>query len=117
MSWSPRYFPKINIDIKTILRIIGAADAAANLLWEFSIAAKKDDKLTNIKNGNVILVKSMAKSIFFWSSIKPGAIKLTKAGIKISIIIVKNSKPKNKRLNMSFANFFDFDFFLTSSDA
>ena len=23
---------------------MGAADAAANLLWEFSIAAKKDDK-------------------------------------------------------------------------
>ena len=29
--------------------MIGAAEAAANLLWELSIAAKKEDKLTNNK--------------------------------------------------------------------
>ena len=46
---------------------MGAADAAANLLWEFSIAAKKEDKLTNIKNGNVILVN-------------PNGVFLTKSG-------------------------------------
>ena len=52
--------PKNKIDIKTILRIMGAAEAAANLLCEFKIAAKKEDKLTNIKNGRVILVKFIA---------------------------------------------------------
>ena len=54
--------------------MIGAAAAAANLLLEFRTPAKKDDKLTNNKNGKVILVNSTAKSNFIWSSIKPGAI-------------------------------------------
>ena len=31
--------------------MIGAADAAANLLFEFKIPEKKDDKLTNNKKG------------------------------------------------------------------
>ena len=44
--------------------MIGAADAAANLLWEFKIAEKKEAKQTNIKKGNVILVKEIANSIF-----------------------------------------------------
>ena len=52
---------------------MGAAAAAANLLLEFSIPAKKEDKLTNNKNGNVILVSSIAKLNFIWSSKKPGA--------------------------------------------
>ena len=41
---------------------MGAAAPAANLLLEFKIAAKKDDKLTNNKKGKVILVSSTAKS-------------------------------------------------------
>ena len=39
-----------------MFRIIGAAAAAANLLLELRIPAKKDDRLTNNKNGKVILV-------------------------------------------------------------
>ena len=47
-----------------IFKIIGVAEAAANLLWEFNIAEKKDDKLTNNKKGKVILVKLIAISNF-----------------------------------------------------
>ena len=54
--------------------MIGAAAAAANLLLELRIPAKKDDRLTNNKNGNVILVSSTAKLNLIWSSKKPGAI-------------------------------------------
>ena len=56
-------------------KIIGAADAAASLLFEFGIPEKKDDKLTNNKNGKVILVSSTAKLNFTSSSINPGAIR------------------------------------------
>ena len=58
-----------------MFKIIGAAEAAANLLFEFKIPEKKDDKLTNSKNGNVILVSSTAKLNFRSSPAKPGAIK------------------------------------------
>ena len=61
----------INIKFK----IIGAAAAAANLLLEFKIPEKKDDKLTNNKKGKVILVNSIAKLNFISSPTKPGAIK------------------------------------------
>ena len=54
----------IMLIIKITFKIIGAADAAANLLFEFSIPEKKDDKLTNNKNGKVILVSSTAKLNF-----------------------------------------------------
>ena len=40
-------------------------------------------------------------SIFSKLSINPGAIIETKAGIKISITIVRKSKPKNKRLRLN----------------
>ena len=70
-----------------MFKIIGAAEAAANLLWEFKIAPKKDDKLTNIKNGKVILVKVIASSILSVFFVKPGAIKPTKMGIKSSITV------------------------------
>ena len=53
--------------------MIGAEAAAANLLLEFSIPAKRDERLTNNKNGNVILVSSIAKLNFISSSKKPGA--------------------------------------------
>ena len=66
------------LNIKTIFNIIGAAAAAANLLFEFKIPEKKEDKLTNNRNGNVILVSSTAKLNFISSSKKPGAIKYTK---------------------------------------
>ena len=54
--------------------MIGAAAAAANLLLELSIPAKKEDKLTNIKNGKVILVSSTAKLNLIKSFVNPGAI-------------------------------------------
>ena len=65
---------KVKLKIKTTFKIIGAAAAAANLLLELSIAAKNDDRLTNNKNGNVILVSSIAKLNLIWLSKKPGAI-------------------------------------------
>ena len=99
-----------------MFRIIGAAEAAANLLWELRIAAKKEDKLTNIKNGRVILVRLTANLIFSELSTKPGAISITKAGIKISIIKTKNRRPKNSKLKTSLANFSDPDFFFTNSE-
>ena len=101
---------------RTIFNIIGDPDAAANLLCEFKIAAKKEDKLTNSKKGKVILVKSIASSIFSFSSTNPGAIKPTKAGIKISIIRTKNNKPTNNKLKISFAKLFDFVLLLTNSE-
>ena len=55
--------------------MIGAAAAAANLLFEFNIPEKRDDKLTNNKKGNVILVNSTARLNLISSTIKPGAIK------------------------------------------
>ena len=61
-----------------MFKIIGAAAAAANLLFEFNIPEKKDDKLTNKRNGNVILVSSTARLNLKSSDIKPGAIRYTK---------------------------------------
>ena len=53
-----------NAIIKTILSIIGAAAAAANLLYELSIAEKKDAKHIKNKKGKVILLKSTARFNF-----------------------------------------------------
>ena len=53
--------------------MIGAAAAAANLLLEFKIPEKKDERLTNNKKGNVILVSSTARLNFISFSTKPGA--------------------------------------------
>ena len=69
-----RYETKILI-IKIIFKIIGAAAAAANLLWEFNIPEKKEERHTNSKKGKVILVSSIAKSNFISSAAKPGAIR------------------------------------------
>ena len=55
--------------------MIGAAAAAANLLFAFNIPGKKEDKPTKNKKGNVILVSSTAIENFFESSINPGAIR------------------------------------------
>ena len=61
-----------------MFRIIGAAAAAANLLLEFKMPEKKDERLTNNKKGNVILVNSTARLNFMSFSIKPGAMIYTK---------------------------------------
>ena len=111
-----KYFPNNKIPIKTKFKIIGAAEAAANLLCEFRIAEKKEAKLTNIKNGNVILVNWIAKSILFESFTKPGAIKLTNVGIKISINKTRKNKLRNNKLKIWFVKVFDFDLFLASSE-
>ena len=109
-------FEKNKIPIKIIFKIIGAADATANLLCEFKIAEKNDAKLIKNKNGNVILVKFIAKFIFSTSSINPGAIIDTNIGIKIWTKSTKKNKPKNKRLKISLANLLDCFFPLTISD-
>ena len=87
--------------------MIGAADAAANLLCEFKIAEKNDAKLIKNKNGKVILVKFIAISILSKSSTNPGAIIDTKTGIKICTIRTKKNRLKNKRLKTLLANLFD----------
>ena len=99
-----------------MFNIIGAAEADANLLCEFKIAPKKEDRLTNIRKGKVILVKVVANSNFLVSSTKPGAISPTKIGIKISIMRTKKNKAKNNKLKTSLANLFDLDLFLTNSE-
>jgi hypothetical protein len=68
----------IKLKIKIIFRIIGAAAAAANLLLEFRIPEKKEERLINIKKGNVILVNSTARLNFMLFSTNPGAIIKTK---------------------------------------
>ena len=73
------------------------------------------DKLTNNKKGKVILVKLIANSIFSLFSTKPGAIKLTKAGIKSSTTKTKKNKPKNNKLKIWLANFIDLEFFFANS--
>ena len=78
--------------INTIFKMMGAAEAAANLLFEFKIPEKKDDKLTNNKKGNVILVNSTARLNLISSEIKPGAIIYTRNGVNISAIVTINSK-------------------------
>ena len=102
--------------MSTRFKIIGAAEATANLLWEFNIAEKKEDRHTNIRNGKVILVKSIANLIFSLFSTNPGAIKLTTTGMKISATNTKNSKPKNNKLKISLAKVLDFFFPFTNSE-
>ena len=99
-----------------MFKIIGAAAAAANLLCEFRIAEKNDAKQIKNKKGKVILVKFIAIVIFSKSPTNPGAITETNEGIKISTIIVKNSSPKKRRLNISFANLLEFFFPFKTSD-
>ncbi len=52
-NFSSKIFPNANTPIITIFKIIGAAEAAANLSCEFKIAEKKDAKLINSINGNI----------------------------------------------------------------
>ena len=87
------------------------------MLCEFKIAEKNEAKQIKNKNGNVILVKLIANSIFSTFSTNPGAIIDTNVGIKICTISTKNNKLKNKRLKMLLANLLDCFFPLTISDA
>ena len=93
------------LTIKIMFKIIGAAAAAANLLFEFRIPEKKDDKLTNNKNGNMILVKEIVRSSLSVSPEKPGAITKMNDGIKISIIKTTINKLIKSKLNILFAKF------------
>ena len=96
--------------------MIGAAAAAANLLCEFNIAEKKDDKLTKNKNGNVNLVSVIVRLSLSKFSWKPGAIIKINPGINISTIKTTKSKLINNKLKISFANFCPFFFPLTNSE-
>ena len=91
--------------IKTTFNIIGAAEAAANLLCEFKIAEKKDAKLIDNIKGNVILVSSVAKINFSGSDLKPGAISETNKGINNSMRITSPSNEKVNKLKTLFAKF------------
>ena len=86
-----KYENKI-LAIRMMFKKIGAAAAAANLLFEFKIPEKKEDKLTKNKKGNVILVNSTAKLNLKSSVIKPGAIIYTKYGVNISARVTINNK-------------------------
>ena len=55
---------KNNDPIKITFNIIGAAAAAANLLYELSMAAKKEAKQTKNKKGKVTLLKSTVRLNF-----------------------------------------------------
>tara|TARA_B100001115_G_C15615913_1_gene295412 strand:+ start:71 stop:373 length:303 start_codon:yes stop_codon:yes gene_type:complete len=99
-----------------MFKIIGAAAAAANLLFEFNIPEKKDDKLTNKRNGNVILVSSTAKLNFKSSDIKPGAIRYTKKGANISAIVTIKSKISVIKLRTLSAKILPFFLLLIFSD-
>ena len=106
-----------NITIKTKFKIIGAAEAAANLLCEFRIAEKKDAKLINNIKGNVILVKSVAKINFSGSDLKPGAIRETNKGINNSTRITSPNSEKVSKLKTLFAKFSEFFLDLVNSFA
>ena len=97
--------------------MIGAEDAAANLLCEFKIAEKKDAKLIKNKNGKVIRVRFIAKSILSMSLTNPGAMIETNNGIKICTIRTKKNKLKNKILKILLANVFEYFFPLATSEA
>ena len=89
-----------------MFKIIGAAAAAANLLFALSIPEKKDDMLTNNKKGKVILENSIAKLYFRLFSTNPGAIRKITYGVNISTIkIIANRVTINKNKTSS-ANFF-----------
>ena len=109
-NFSPKIFPKTNIPIIIIFRIIGAAEAAANLLCEFKIAEKKDAKLINSIKGKVIFVNWVAKANFSGLDLKPGAIKETKKGINNSIISTNPNRKIVNRLKILLAKFSDFFF-------
>ena len=74
----------------------------------FFVAEKKDAKLMNKRKGNVILVRVTAISIFLGSPSKPGAIRKTNTGIKISIRRTKKNNNKINKLKILLAKACDF---------
>ena len=88
-----------------MFKITGVAEATANLLWEFKIAEKKEDRLTKNKNGKVILVSVIASCIFSGFALNPGAIIDTKKGIKISIVKTITNNQIIRILKMLLAKF------------
>ncbi len=99
-----------------IFSMMGAAAAAANLLWEFNIAEKKDAKLTKSKKGKVILVKVIVRFNFSVFSINPGAIKKTNKGMNISMSTITKTKNTRSKLNILFAKSFALVLLLLNSD-
>ena len=93
-----------------MFKIIGAADAMANLLCVFKIAEKNDAKLIKNKKGKVILVKVIANSIFSESPSNPGAIRNTNNGINTSMINTKKNNPRISKLKILLAKFSAFFF-------
>ena len=67
-------------------------------MFELRIPEKKDDNLTNNKNGNVSLVNSTAKLNLISSTKKPGAMRYTKKGVKLSARVIIISKVITRRL-------------------
>ena len=72
---------------------------------------------SNNKNGKVILVKLIAKSIFSSAPLNPGAIRKTKSGIKSSINKTIKNKIKTNKLNIFVANLSELYFPFFNSDA
>ena len=99
-----------------MFKIMGDADAMANLLWEFKIAEKKDAKLIKNKKGNVILVNVITNSIFCKSPSNPGAIRNTNSGINISIMSTKKNNPKISKLKILLANSSEFFLFFNKDE-
>ena len=93
-----------------MFKIIGAADATANLLCEFKIAEKNEAKLIKKIKGNVIFVSWIASKNFAGSDLNPGAISETKRGMNNSTIITNTKSEIVKRLKILFANSSDFFF-------
>ena len=89
-------------------QVVGLGGATDFSLWQLFLRADFVVK-------SVILIL-IASSIFSLSSVNPGAIKLTKLGIKSSTSNTKKNKLKNNKLNISLANLFDLDLLLTNSE-
>ena len=94
--------------------MIGAAAEAANLLFAFKIPEKKDDKLTNIKKGKVILVKSTAKLNFYHITNKSRSYQINNKWGKYFTNKTINDKIIINKFKTSSANFALFSFFIFS---
>ncbi len=65
--------------------MMGAAAVIKNFPFEFKIAERNDEMDTKNKKGMVILLRSMARSNFPSTSLKPGEIRNKNSGVNISI--------------------------------
>ena len=80
------------------------------MLYEFKIAEKKEARLTNNINGNVIFVSCTANKNFSGLDLKPGAIMLTKIGINNSTIAIRIRRKIDNKLKILLAKFRAFVF-------